>query len=96
LFSAFSFDAFCISTIMRCAHDLRTFRTFYTFQWLTNRIRWCDVSWRIFRIRRQFDSVFLCVRIFDNWSIVVKCDFYKIVRISWFRRSSWDSRKTFD
>jgi hypothetical protein len=58
---------------MRYAHDLRTFRTFYTFQWLTNRIRWCDVSWRIFRIRRRFDNVFLCVRIFDNWSIVVEC-----------------------
>ncbi len=27
----FSFDAFCISTIMQCAHDLHTFRTFYTF-----------------------------------------------------------------
>jgi hypothetical protein len=72
----FSFDAFCILTIMRCVHDFRTFRTFYIFQWLTNRIRWCDVSWRIFRIRQRFDSVFLCVRIFNSWSIVVKCSFW--------------------
>jgi hypothetical protein len=74
LFFIFFLDAFCISTIMQCVHDFRTFRTFYTFQWLTNRIRWCDVSWRIFRIRRWFDNVSLCVRIFDNWSIVVKCN----------------------
>jgi hypothetical protein len=59
---------------MRCAHDFRTLRTFYIFQWLTNRIRWCDVSWSIFRIRRRFDNVFLCVRIFDSWSTVVKCN----------------------
>jgi hypothetical protein len=39
LSSVFSFDAFCTSTIMRCAHDFRTFRTFYIFQWSMNRIR---------------------------------------------------------
>ncbi len=54
----FFFDVFCTSMIMWCIQNFYTFRTFYIFQWSMNRIRWCDVSWRIFRIRWRFDSVF--------------------------------------
>jgi hypothetical protein len=63
LFFVFFFDAFYTSTIMRCVNDFRTFRTFYTFQWLTNRIRWCDVSWRIFAYNDD-STMFLYVFVF--------------------------------
>ncbi len=57
-------------------------------EWCWNRNRSCDVLSRTCRIRQQFCSAYRYDRIFDSWSIVIRCSFWWIAHISSFQKLS--------
>ncbi len=95
-FSFFLLFLFCNSRLTRCAHDSHMRRISCACRWCWNRNRSCDVLSRTYRIRQQFCNVYRCDRIFDNWSIVVKCNFWWIAYISSFQKFSTTFRTIID
>ncbi len=76
------------SRLTRCARDFHMRRIFCACQWCWNRNRSCDVLSRTCRIQQQFCSVYRYDCISDNWSIVVRCNFWWIAHISSFQKLS--------
>ncbi len=84
------------SRLTRCARDSRMRWIFYACRWCWDRNHSCDVLSRTCRIRQQFCNVYRYDRIFDSWSIVVKCNFWWIAHISSFQKLSATFRTIID
>ncbi len=72
----FFFFLFRNSRFTQSVYDFHMRRIFCACRWCWDRNRSCDVFARTYRIRQQFCNVYRCDCIFDNWSIVVKCNFW--------------------